>query len=260
MKRGVPPTARNARTGEFTPPGVTASARSNRACEAGAVERGMPSWRHCRSRTWCASVARAGSGLRGAGDLVAVHRPRAARPRGTAGRAAAARGRARVADRVHRRAEGRGTLRASSRRACARGPLDVGAGHLLDRLPARGRSARARRRAGRRGRPGGRPSRALQAGGRVGEPAAGLDHEVGQARHPQASAGASRQHGEDLVLGQLEAVGLQVAVERLLEEPAAAQVGAPGLLLVVGEPARLSPAGWCSWCVQYSTDRTLVEI
>ena len=36
MNRGVPPTARNARTGEFTPPGVTAWARSNRACEAGA--------------------------------------------------------------------------------------------------------------------------------------------------------------------------------------------------------------------------------
>src|SRR4029453_1786517 len=34
MNRGVPPTARKARTGEFTPPGVTARARSNRACEA----------------------------------------------------------------------------------------------------------------------------------------------------------------------------------------------------------------------------------
>jgi hypothetical protein len=33
MNRGVPPTARNARTGEFTPPGVTIRARSNRACE-----------------------------------------------------------------------------------------------------------------------------------------------------------------------------------------------------------------------------------
>ena len=31
MKRGVPPTAVNARTGEFTPPGVTALARSNQA-------------------------------------------------------------------------------------------------------------------------------------------------------------------------------------------------------------------------------------
>ncbi|CAM5304096.1 hypothetical protein SALBM311S_11518 [Streptomyces alboniger] len=36
MNRGVPPTARKARTGEFTPPGVTAAARSNRACETGA--------------------------------------------------------------------------------------------------------------------------------------------------------------------------------------------------------------------------------
>src|SRR3954471_16396768 len=36
MNRGVPPTARNARTGEFTPPGVTARARSNRTAEAGA--------------------------------------------------------------------------------------------------------------------------------------------------------------------------------------------------------------------------------
>ena len=31
MKRGVPPTARNARTGELTPPGITRCARSNRA-------------------------------------------------------------------------------------------------------------------------------------------------------------------------------------------------------------------------------------
>ena len=36
MNRGVPPTARNARTGEFTPPGITRWARSNRAAETGA--------------------------------------------------------------------------------------------------------------------------------------------------------------------------------------------------------------------------------
>src|SRR3954447_14719455 len=36
MKRGVPPTARKARTGELTPPGVTARARSKRAAEPGA--------------------------------------------------------------------------------------------------------------------------------------------------------------------------------------------------------------------------------
>jgi hypothetical protein len=36
MKRGVPPTARNARTGEFTPPGVTERARAKRAALAGA--------------------------------------------------------------------------------------------------------------------------------------------------------------------------------------------------------------------------------
>ena len=34
MKRGVPPTDRNARTGEFTPPGVTSSALANRAALA----------------------------------------------------------------------------------------------------------------------------------------------------------------------------------------------------------------------------------
>ena len=34
MKRGVPPTALKARTGEFTPPGVTTRARSNRARDA----------------------------------------------------------------------------------------------------------------------------------------------------------------------------------------------------------------------------------
>src|SRR5439155_13331804 len=32
-KKGVPPTARNARTGEFTPPGSTAFARSKSSCE-----------------------------------------------------------------------------------------------------------------------------------------------------------------------------------------------------------------------------------
>ncbi len=37
MNRGVPPTAAKARTGEFTPPGVTARARSKRArdCSSG---------------------------------------------------------------------------------------------------------------------------------------------------------------------------------------------------------------------------------
>jgi hypothetical protein len=34
MNRGVPPTALNARTGEFTPPGVTARARSNQAADS----------------------------------------------------------------------------------------------------------------------------------------------------------------------------------------------------------------------------------
>jgi hypothetical protein len=33
MNRGVPPTARNARTGEFTPPGVTVDARAYSARE-----------------------------------------------------------------------------------------------------------------------------------------------------------------------------------------------------------------------------------
>nr|BFF02446.1 hypothetical protein GCM10020241_41210 [Streptoalloteichus tenebrarius] len=34
MKRGVPPTAWKARTGELTPPGVALAARSNRARDA----------------------------------------------------------------------------------------------------------------------------------------------------------------------------------------------------------------------------------
>jgi hypothetical protein len=37
MNRGVPPTALNARTGEFTPPGVTDRARSKRADESSQV-------------------------------------------------------------------------------------------------------------------------------------------------------------------------------------------------------------------------------
>src|SRR3954452_14272432 len=41
MNRGVPPTALNARTGEFTPPGVTARARSNRAADSGGADSGI---------------------------------------------------------------------------------------------------------------------------------------------------------------------------------------------------------------------------
>src|SRR3954447_650279 len=41
MNRGVPPTALNARTGEFTPPGVTARARSKRAADSGAADSGI---------------------------------------------------------------------------------------------------------------------------------------------------------------------------------------------------------------------------
>src|SRR3954466_594052 len=37
MKRGVPPTARKARTGEFTPPGVTADGRARGGGETGAA-------------------------------------------------------------------------------------------------------------------------------------------------------------------------------------------------------------------------------
>jgi hypothetical protein len=36
MNRGVPPTARKARTGLFTPPGVIACARAKRSAETGA--------------------------------------------------------------------------------------------------------------------------------------------------------------------------------------------------------------------------------
>ena len=38
---GVPPTARKARTGELTPPGTKARARSKRSCEAGASAEGI---------------------------------------------------------------------------------------------------------------------------------------------------------------------------------------------------------------------------
>ena len=37
MNRGVPPTALNARTGEFTPPGVTRWARANHSADAAVV-------------------------------------------------------------------------------------------------------------------------------------------------------------------------------------------------------------------------------
>src|SRR4051794_10494434 len=37
MKRGVPPTELNARTGELTPPGITSAARANRPAETSGV-------------------------------------------------------------------------------------------------------------------------------------------------------------------------------------------------------------------------------
>src|SRR5689334_14478784 len=47
MNRGVPPTARNARTGELTPPGTMAEARSKRPWETGASSGyGTPSARY----------------------------------------------------------------------------------------------------------------------------------------------------------------------------------------------------------------------
>src|SRR3954454_14330166 len=52
MKRGVPPTAPNARTGELTPPGVTATARANHCAEVstlGMRTSSQPEGRHCRA-------------------------------------------------------------------------------------------------------------------------------------------------------------------------------------------------------------------
>src|SRR3990167_4054721 len=43
MKRGVPPTALKARTGEFTPPGITFCARS-KSCALVSVPRGKELW------------------------------------------------------------------------------------------------------------------------------------------------------------------------------------------------------------------------
>src|SRR3954465_3753343 len=37
IKRGVPPTPRNARTGEFTPPGINSTARANNSSELSRV-------------------------------------------------------------------------------------------------------------------------------------------------------------------------------------------------------------------------------
>src|SRR5262245_3083580 len=43
MNTGSPPTARNARTGEFTPPGITCRARSNRALDTESLMGRQPS-------------------------------------------------------------------------------------------------------------------------------------------------------------------------------------------------------------------------
>src|SRR5437660_4569862 len=50
MKSGCPPTARNARTGELTPPGITASARLNSCSDLDIVKNGglqEPGQLHC---------------------------------------------------------------------------------------------------------------------------------------------------------------------------------------------------------------------
>src|SRR6476619_2527404 len=49
MNRGVPPTARKARTGEFTPPGITVWARANASTDRWSVIRSGPVEGHVES-------------------------------------------------------------------------------------------------------------------------------------------------------------------------------------------------------------------
>src|SRR3954447_24947717 len=72
MKRGVPPTAWNARTGEFTPPGVTARARRIRAAETGTGSApGTPAFSPVPP-----NAAKPGGARRDARAMSVVHPPR----------------------------------------------------------------------------------------------------------------------------------------------------------------------------------------
>ncbi|GAA4906270.1 hypothetical protein GCM10023237_27240 [Streptomyces coeruleoprunus] len=62
MKRGVPPTARKARTGEFTPPGVTWDARSKSDCETGASYE-YDTWVLTCENEWAGGYGRGAAGF-----------------------------------------------------------------------------------------------------------------------------------------------------------------------------------------------------
>src|SRR6185312_11528728 len=81
MNRGVPPTDLKARTGEFTPPGMTAQASSNSRAEV-AVREAVCSALDMRTSvpasTWASTTGCSGRWLRRwcvlVGDVVTLHR------------------------------------------------------------------------------------------------------------------------------------------------------------------------------------------
>ena len=77
MKRGVPPTARNARTGELTPPGMTRWARSNSSAFVGRLGRASGQWTW---RGFFGVVAASLGGLRPRRSARRRPRPRRQRP------------------------------------------------------------------------------------------------------------------------------------------------------------------------------------
>ncbi len=96
------------------------------------------------------------------------------------------------------------------------------------------------------------PAVLLQPGDGVGEPGPGDLRVPGQLRHPHPAAGGLRELDEQPVVGvRHSGVTLQLAVEMVLQERGGMQIGAPGVLLLVGEPARR--AGGCRGHVLHCT-------
>src|SRR4051812_27818242 len=217
MNLGVPPTARKARTGEFTPPGITSLARARRAADAGAS-----------GAVWT------GTGC----ELM----PPVSQPRRDTRRA----GWSAVADVVrvqvvahdgHGPAERRELLGRHDVDHVVAHALDVHPGDVphggeatggeyeLDPSPVVG-ALLARH-----------PPAVLESLGGVGQAAARLDDHRGELRHAQPVVLPLGQHRDDLVLAQLKAGIAERVVEGALEQPRAAQDGSPRRLLGVAEPA-----------------------
>jgi len=83
------------------------------------------------------------------------------------------------------------------------------------------------------------PTAVLQTAGRVGQPAAGLHHHLGNHGHPKSSVRLLGKHREDLVLRELQPVSLEVMIQSSFQQPARAKILTPDFLLLGIQPLRL---------------------